>query len=176
MNLRISPEDLTREWSLSFSDIEFVNAKPLGLKLGLAVQLKFFAVHGYFVTTATEVPEDAISYVANQLGIGKADLGGYDFLGRSGRRHCAEILCHLDFRRMKRADRAALADWMATEFCPGGTSVTAMREAVFLWCRDHRIFGPSAKEMERLVRSERQRFLETFLGSVANQLLPERWR
>jgi TnpA family transposase len=173
MNLRVSPEDLTGEWSLSFADIEFVNAKPLGSKLGLAVQLKFFAAHGYFVTTATEVPEDAISYLANQLGIGKADLGGYDFLGRSGRRHCAEILRHLDFRRMKRADRAALADWMATELCPGGTSVTAMREAVFLWCRDHRIFGPSAKEMERLVRSERQRFLETFLGSVANQLLPE---
>ncbi|RWX58122.1 Tn3 family transposase, partial [Mesorhizobium sp. M4B.F.Ca.ET.089.01.1.1] len=49
----------------------------------------------------------------------------------------------------------------------------AMLEAVFLWCRDRQIFGPSSKEMERLVRSERQRFLETFLGSVADRLLPE---
>ncbi|ESZ01959.1 hypothetical protein X737_38730 [Mesorhizobium sp. L48C026A00] len=39
-----------------------------------------------------------------------------------------------------------------------------MLEAVFLWFRDHKIFGPSDKEMERLVRSERQRFLETFLA------------
>lgn len=48
-----------------------------------------------------------------------------------------------------------------------------MLEAVFLWFRDHKIFGPSGKEMERLVRSERQRFLETFLGRVAHRLVPE---
>ena len=27
---------------LSFADLEFANAKPAGLRLGLAVQLKFF--------------------------------------------------------------------------------------------------------------------------------------
>jgi hypothetical protein len=74
---------------------------------------------------------------------------------------------------MKRADRTALADWIATELCPGGMSVGAMLEGVFLWCRDRRIFGPSRKEMERLVRSERQRFLESFLGAVADRLVPE---
>ncbi|MER9223947.1 DUF4158 domain-containing protein [Mesorhizobium sp. M0644] len=173
MGLRVSPESLVGEWSLSFADIDFVNAKPAGSRLGLAVQLKFFAAFGYFATGATEVPDEAVSYLAAQLDVGKADLGGYHFLGRSGRRHCAEILRHLGFRRMRRADRAALADWIATELCPGGQSVAAMLEAVFLWCRDHKIFGPSDKEMERLVRSERQRFLETFLGRVAERLVPE---
>ncbi|WP_292332969.1 hypothetical protein [Mesorhizobium sp.] len=36
------------------------------------------------------------------------------------------------------------------------------------------MFGPSAKELERLVRSERrQRFQETFLSSIADRLPPE---
>jgi len=173
MGLRISPAELTREWSLSFTDIDFVNAKPMGSRLGLAAQLKFFVAHGYFATTAAEISDEAVSYLADQLGVGKADLEGYDFSGRSGRRHCAEILRQLDFRRMKRADRGALAGWIATELCPGGQSVTAMLEAVFLWCRDHKIFGPSGKEMARLVRSERQRFLECFLSGVADRLQAE---
>ena len=163
-------DELAKEWRLSFADIEFVNAKPAGSRLGLAVQLKFFAAFGYFATAATEAPDEAVSYLAEQLGVSKADLCQYDFSGRSGRRHCGEILRHLGFRRMQRADRAALASWIVTELCPGGASVAAMMEAVFLWCRDHRTFGPSGKEMERLVRSERQRFLESFLGSVADRL------
>jgi hypothetical protein len=52
-------------------------------------------------------------------------------------------------------------------------SVGATLEDVFLWCRDRRIFGPSRKEMERLVRSERQRFVEPFLCAVADRLRPE---
>lgn len=173
MGLRISLEALTEEWSLSFADIDFANAKPAGSRLGLAVQLKFFAAYGNFATAAAEAPDEAVSYLAEQLGVSKVDLCQYDFSGRSGRRHCAEILRHLGFRRMKQADRAALASWIATELCPGEASVAAMMEAVFLWCRDRRIFGPSRKEMERIVRSERQRFLGSFLGGVADRLRPE---
>ncbi|RWX58543.1 DUF4158 domain-containing protein, partial [Mesorhizobium sp. M4B.F.Ca.ET.089.01.1.1] len=84
MGLRVSPEELAGEWSLSFADIEFVNAKPVGSRLGLAVQLRFFAANGYFATAATEVPDEVVSYLVDQLGVGKADLGGYDFSGRSG--------------------------------------------------------------------------------------------
>nr|WP_245452044.1 DUF4158 domain-containing protein [Mesorhizobium waimense] len=38
MGLRVSLEALTREWSLSFADIDFANAKPAESRLGLAVQ------------------------------------------------------------------------------------------------------------------------------------------
>lgn len=173
MGLRVPPAELTREWSLSFADIDFVNAKLTGSRLGLAAQLKFFVAHGYFASAAAEISEEAVSYLADQLGVGKADLEGYDFSGRSGRRHCAEILRYLGFRRMKRADRAVLADWIGAALCPTGMSVGFMLDEVFLRCRDCRIFAPSRKEMERLVRSERQRFLETFLGNVADRLHPE---
>lgn len=173
MGPRVSPAELTREWSLSFADIDFVNAKPIGSMVGLAAQLKFFVAHGYFATAAAEFSEEAASYLGDQLGVGKADLEEHDFSGRSGRRHCADILRYLGFRRMKRADRAVLSDWIGAALCPTGMSVGVMLDEVFLRCRDCRIFAPSRKEMERLVRSERQRFLESFLGGVADRLHPK---
>jgi len=65
MGMRVSPAELTREWSLSFVDIDFVNTKPAGSRLGLAAQLKFFAAHGYFATAAAEISEEAVSYLAD---------------------------------------------------------------------------------------------------------------
>src|SRR3546814_12842498 len=64
---------------------------------------------------------------------------------------------------MKRVDRAQLTEWIAGELCPGGQSINAILEHVFLWCRDRRIYGPSRKELERVVRSQRQDYLDTWL-------------
>ncbi|HDZ73785.1 MAG TPA: DUF4158 domain-containing protein [Aurantimonas coralicida] len=171
MDGRISAEDLAGAWSLSFSDIEFVSTKPLVARVGIAVQLKFFAAHGFFAEAADGVPDDAIGYVVEQLGGG--DLAGYDFAGRSGRRHRSEILRYLGFRRIKPADREALAAWISAELCPSGMMVGAMIDRVFLWCRDGKIFAQSRKELERLSRSERQRFLDVYLGRVVDRLHPE---
>jgi hypothetical protein len=44
---------------------------------------------------------------------------------------------------------------------------------VLLWCRDPNIYGPSVKELERLVRSQRQRYLDGWLHEVSAALPPE---
>src|SRR3546814_15540806 len=69
------------------------------------------------------------------------EIAGYDFSSRTARRHCAEILIHLGYHRMKRVDRAQLTEWIAGELCPGGQSINAMLEHVFLWCRHRRRRG-----------------------------------
>src|SRR3546814_4783613 len=48
-----------------------------------------------------------------------------------------------------------------------------MLEHVFLWCRDRRIYGPSRKELERLVRSQRHLYLEALLARVRDRLAPD---
>ena len=170
MGLRISSEDLIGGWSLSFADIDFVNAKPAQARLGLAVQLKFFAAHGFFLQDHASVPADGVSWLAEQLGVEADALNQYDFSSRTAPRHCAEILQHLGFRRLKRLDREQLTLWIAGELCPTGQSVNAMLDHVFLWCRDRRIYGPSRKELERLVRSQRQHYLDGWLSGVCERL------
>src|SRR3546814_18641022 len=67
---------------------------------GLAVQLRFFAGHGFFVPDHASIPSDGVLYLAEQLGLDAKSVNHYDFSGRTARRHCAEILRHLGFRRM----------------------------------------------------------------------------
>src|SRR3546814_10794592 len=69
MSLGVSSGDLIGSWSLSFSDIAFVTGKAETARLGLAVQLRFFAGHGFFVPDHASVPFDGVLYLAEQLGL-----------------------------------------------------------------------------------------------------------
>src|SRR3546814_8387976 len=101
MSLVVSSGDLIGSLSLSFSDIAFVTGKVETARLGLAVQLRFFAGHGFFVPDHASIPSDGVLYLAEQLGLDAKSVNHYDFSGRTARRHCAEILRHLGFRRMR---------------------------------------------------------------------------
>jgi len=84
MGLHVSPVELAGEWSLSFADIDFVNGKPDATRLGLAVQLKFFSTHGFFIAAAADAREEAVSYLAEQLGIGRPIFAVTIFPGARG--------------------------------------------------------------------------------------------
>src|SRR3546814_2182437 len=83
MSLGVSSGDLIGSWCLSFSDIAFVTGKAETARLGLVVQLKFFAGHGFFVPDHASIPSDGILYLAEQLGLDAKSLNHYDFSGRS---------------------------------------------------------------------------------------------
>ena len=110
MDRSIPGGDLIGRWSLSFADIDFVNSKPALTRLGLAAQLKFFASLGFFAIDPGSIPTDGLSYLAEQLGVEAGEIAGYDFSSRTARRHCAEILIHPGYHRMKRVDRAQLTE------------------------------------------------------------------
>lgn len=173
MSWSISKEELVQVWSLSFSDIDFITTKTISTRLGIAVQLKFFIQHGFFIIdqdSQDTVPEEAVFYLSEQLGIKNADLSGYDFSGRSGRRHIVEILQYLNFRRIKKHDQKDLENWILQALCPKGITVNAMIEHSFLWCRDQKVFGLSRKVLERLIRSVRHSYLESFLERIHENL------
>ncbi|WP_228408536.1 DUF4158 domain-containing protein [Profundibacter amoris] len=158
MHSELSTEELARAWSLNFADLDFLSTKPKATRYVLAVQLKYFAVNGCFAHDASDIPSEAVSYLAEQLGNKQPDLTELSFGGRSKRRHRADILEYLGFQRLNASDRAALVSWVKTDLCPTGRSVAAMVEQIFLWCRDRKIIRPAPSEIERIVRSERHRF------------------
>jgi hypothetical protein len=127
----------------------------------------------FFAEDSTWVPHDAAEYPAEQMGVTADELSGYDFDRRTVRRHCAEILKYLGFCRMMRGDRETLSRWISGELCRSGHFVSTMLEVVFLWCRDRNMYGPSAKELERLVRSQQQQYLDDWLHEVSAALPPD---
>src|SRR3546814_17100251 len=86
MSLGVSSGDLIGSWSLSFSDIVFVTGKAETARLGLAVQLRCFAGHGFFVPDHASIPSDGVLYLAEQLAIDDKSENHYDFSGRSEKR------------------------------------------------------------------------------------------
>ena len=126
MHSELSTEELARDWSLNFADLGFLSTKPKVTRYVLAVQLKYFAHE------ASDIPSEAISYLAEQLGNKQPDLTELNLGGLSKRRHRADILEYLGFQRLNASDRAALVTWVKADLCPTGKSVAAMVEQIFL--------------------------------------------
>jgi len=143
----LSTEELARDWSLNFTDLDVLSTKPKTIRYVLAAQLKYFAAHGCFAYDASDIPAEAVSYLAELLGTNQPDLTELSLGGRSKRRHRADILEYLGFQRLNASDRVALISWVKTDLCPTGKSVAVMVEQIFLWCRDRKIISPSPKEI-----------------------------
>src|SRR3546814_13376931 len=74
---------------------------------------------------------------------------------------------------MTQTERRALSRWISDDLCAGGQPINAMLAHVFPWCRDRRIYGPSRKELERPVRSQRHPYLEALLAGGRDRLAPD---
>jgi transcriptional regulator with XRE-family HTH domain len=74
MSTGISSSDIVGQWSLSFANIDFINSKPAATRLGLASQLKFFSARGFFADDGTLIPNDAVEYLAEQIGVRAVEL------------------------------------------------------------------------------------------------------
>ena len=167
---------LAARWSLGFEDLALLNAKPAGTRLGLAAQLLMYRVAGRFARAASEFADAAIAYLAEQVGAAVADLADYDWLGRSGRRHRAEVLAHLGFRRVRQQDMRDAVAWTGSDLCPLGLPAAEMMERLLGWFVERRIAAPGEKALGALIVTARRTFEDKVLEGIASSLSPEHRR
>jgi len=166
----ITDENLAKNWSLKFDEIGLLGSKPARAFLGFAVQLKFFQQYGWFPETHSDVPDNVTGYLAEQLELSTSDVDGYEWSGRSGRRHRAEILKFSGCRRMTAGDKETLRQWLCEFQCPQGIALEEMVENTLQWCLEQKIVSSSRKELIRLIRSYRQRYIDEFLETISKAL------
>lgn len=87
-----SAEELVEHWSLTPEELALLPGKVDGGKLGFAVQLVFYRQHAKFPDDEADVAPTVIAHIAGQIGVPTATLDGYDWTGRTGRRHRQLIL------------------------------------------------------------------------------------
>ena len=114
--------------------------------------------------------------MAEQIGAPVADLAAYDWLGRSGRRHRAEILAHLGFRRARQQDMRDAAAWTGSELCPLGLPASEMMERLLGWFVERRIAAPGEEALGALIVTARRTFEDKVLEAIASSLSPEHRR
>lgn len=111
-------DDLLLGWTLVGEDWALLGNKSGTTRLGFAMMLKFFELEARFARAVADFPAEAVSYVAEQVGVAGAALGAYDFSERTAKRHRAQIREAFGFREFSRVDESRLTAWLVGEVCP----------------------------------------------------------
>jgi len=85
-------QNILAAWSLSFSELEFVHGYRHAMRIGIAVQLLHFRSHGTFPHRWVKYLQDAVEYVADQVGECVVPIPIYDSASDTSRRHRLDIL------------------------------------------------------------------------------------
>lgn len=136
-------------------------------RLGFALLLKFYTRLGRFPRGRTELPEAAVEFVAGQVGVEPAELGFYEWTGRTVEYHRAQIRAHLGFRECSVADAERLTEWLAGNVCEAERRPELVREELLVRCPSERIEPPAA---DRIVRSALHQAEQMLTARVVSRL------
>lgn len=167
-----SVEELVEQWSFGAEDQELLVGKHVSGRLGFAAQLAFYRRHARFPSRLADFAPAVIAHLAEQLDIPEAALEGYEWDGRSGRRHRQEILAALGVRPFDGKAEAAFRAWLLDEVMPAAPTAAVQEERISGWMATARVERPPASRLDRLIRSVRQSHERHVFQSVAAQLDP----
>lgn len=140
--------------------------------MGLVAQLSFWRRHGIFPDEEVDLAPAVIAHLARTIGMRADALEGYDWPGRTGRRHRRTILDHLAVSAFDTTAEADLRAWPLREALPHELAAAALNERIGDWFAHHRIVRPKAWRLDRIMRSARAAQDEAVLERVAERLDP----
>jgi TnpA family transposase len=168
-----TPEDLVASWTLVEDDWRLVSNKTGATRLGFALLLKFFELEGRFPRHATELPRQAVDYLAQQLRVAPDLLASYAWTGRTIEYHRAQIRGALGFREATVQDEETLARWLADEVCLNDLGEERQREALLAHCRVERLEPPGSSRIDRVLATGRAEADQRFCAQTVERLPAE---
>jgi TnpA family transposase len=168
-----STEDILEHFILLPAELEFLGIKADHNRLGKALLLKFFQYEGRFPENIDEVPNLAITYVAQQLEVSERVIDQYDWHGRRSSDHRKDIRELMGFHPATLENQDELRDWLQKEILPDEYRPHYLEEQVYNQCRKLHIESPSHKQVKRLVTSAIHRYEQDFFMQTAEKLTPE---
>ena len=93
--------------------------------------------------------------MAAQVGVGADVLEGYEWAGRSGRRHRRLVLDHLAVADFGEMAEAKFRRWLMDELLPGEPTPSTLEGEVSGWFARERVSRPGGYRLDRMLRSAR---------------------
>ena len=165
-----STDELAERWTLSADDLRLTVDHGEQAKLGLMCQLAFWREHARFPEVEADIAPAVVAHLARQIGVSAEVLEGYDFAGRSGRRHRRMVVAHLAVREFGDEEEAVFRTWLLADCLPAEPAPLALEEAVASWFARERILRPGGYRFDRLVRSARAAHDDAVLAMIAGRL------
>jgi hypothetical protein len=135
-------DELAEHWTLLDDERELVAGKRGPTRLGFALLLKFYARAGRFPRGRAELDDQAVAFVAHQVGVPASDLGFYEWTGSTIEYHRSQVRRHLGFRECSAEDAGKLTEWLAGNVCQAERRTDRVREELLARCRTERIEPP----------------------------------
>ncbi len=171
----IPRENLRRHFTLSEEDREAVgqlygDANQLGFALALSA-LRYL---GFFPPGLTEVPEEAVRYVAGQIDADPEALEEYGTRAKTVREHQYRTMKHLGFRRLDtEEDRERIQAWLV-ERALEHDRPSVLIETLCEKLRREGFVRPGITVVERMVATARKEAHEESLRRLTPLLTEER--
>jgi len=163
-------DELVEHWTVLSEERELVAGKRGPTRLGFALLLKFYTQYGRFPAGRSEFPAEAVAFVAQQVEVPAADLGFYEWAGRTIEFHRSQIRRHLGFRECSVADADKLTHWLATGIAGRDRLPERVRAELLARCRVEQIEPPAAMRIDRIVRSALHAAEQALTTRVASRL------
>src|SRR3954447_8395065 len=162
MRRQRSVDEIGERWTLGPQDLALLAGLPDAGKLGLAAQLAHWRQYGRFPEDEADLAPAVVERLAAQIGVGAdvldvgADvLDGYDWTGRTGRRHRRLVRDHLAVAAFDEAAEAALRRWVVEEALPREPAAAVLEAEIDAWFARGRVIRRGAYRLDRILRSAR---------------------
>jgi len=163
-------DELVEHFTLLPDEVALLGDKSGASRLGFALLLKHFTLAGRFPTGRSELADEAVEFVARQVEVPAAELGFYDWSGRTIKRHRAEVRRALGFRECSVEDADKLTDWLISQVAEAERRPELVRTALLERCREERIEPPTGARMSRMVASALHRAEEALFARVTARI------
>jgi Domain of unknown function (DUF4158) len=147
----LDEDELIGNWTLAGDELEQLPGRRGATKLGFALLLRFYAVHGRFPAGRSEIPDQAVAHVARLVDVPAAELGFYEWDGRTIKAHRADIRRYFGFRECSVADADKAAEWLAANVCEKERQAGQVREELLAHLRREQIEPPARDRVRRII-------------------------
>lgn len=166
-------DDIIEQFTLLSPEIKFLGLNDPHNHLGKALLLKFFQQNYRFPEDLTEIPDQAIEYVAQQLDLPPHAIKQYEWGGTRMREHRTAIRELMEFRSATLIDQEELGTWLMADVLPHEFRPGHMEQLVYQRLRREHIEPPSQKQVARLITSAIARYEAEFFTQTYSRLSPE---
>lgn len=169
----LSLGELIEHWTLRADEIDLVAVKHGEGKLAFALLLRFYGRFGRFPRNRGELHPDAVEFMARAVKADPAELAGYDWSGRTIKRHRHEIRTHFGFRLCGEEDGAKVVEFLAADVARRERRYELIKEEFLAGCRLRLLEPPSADQVERYARSALFRAGKLLADRIVGRLTSE---
>ncbi|MFC4590149.1 DUF4158 domain-containing protein [Sphaerisporangium corydalis] len=168
--VRVLEEDeLGGNWTLVGEELDQLSGRRGATKLGFALMLRFYAVHGRFPAGRAEIPDQVVAYVARLVDVPSSELGLYEWDGRTIKAHRGDVRRYFGFRECSLAD----ADWLAVKVCGKERQVDRVRAELLAYLREERIEPPARDRIRRIIGTALRQAEQSQTAHISSRLPAE---